>query len=213
MKLIFLGPYYVGKGTYADLLSEKEGIPHISTGDLLRGEVKKETELGKEAKGYMDRGDLVPDELVVRLLKQRLSQPDAAKGYILDGFPRSASQAQILEKEGIEADYVVNYTCPDEALISRATGRRTCKNCGANFNTIYNKPKKEGICDKCGGELYIRDDDKEEIVKKRLGIYKTQTAPLIKHYEKKGKILNVDGSKPIQEVFDATVAALEKAGQ
>jgi adenylate kinase len=213
MKLIFLGPPYGGKGTQADLLSKKEGIPHISTGDLLREEVKKGSELGKEAETYMNKGDPVPIEITAKLLKKRLSQPDAEKGYILDGFPRSAEQAEMLEKEGIEIDYVLNYTCPDEFLIKRAGARRVCRNCGATFNIIYHQPKQEGVCDKCGGELYIRDDDKEEIIKNRLKVYKEQTAPLIDYYEKKGKLINVDGSKSIQEVFDATVEALEKAGQ
>lgn len=213
MKLIFLGPPYVGKGQQAALLAEKEGMPHISTGNLLREEVKKGSELGKKAEEYMNKGELVPVDITVKLLKQRLSQPDAEKGYILDGFPRSMEQAELLEKEGIQIDYVINYTCPGEVLMRRASGRRTCRKCGAVFNVFTHKPQKEGICDKCSGELYQRDDDKEETVKKRLEVHKTQTFPLIEYYEKKGKILAVDGSKQIQEVFDATVEALEKAGQ
>jgi adenylate kinase len=213
MKLIFLGPPNVGKGTYADHLAAKEKILHISTGELLREEVKKGGALAKQLKSYMDKGALVPDEIVIRLLKDKLSQPEASRGFIIDGFPRSIVQAEILEKEGIKADYVINYTSPEDLLIRRAITRRVCRSCGAIYNLLTNKPKNEGICDKCKGELYQRDDDTEETVKKRLKLYKDVTLPLIKYYKKKKILLDVDGSKSIAEVFDATVKALEKAGQ
>jgi len=200
MKLIFLGPPGVGKGTYASRISPKMGIPHISTGDLLRAEVKDETELGKKAKEYMDAGNLVPDDLVIDMLKNRIEKPDAEKGFILDGFPRTIPQAESLDKV-TDIDAVVNIILRDEILIKKIAARRVCRNCGDIYNVVHIKedgldmppllPKEEGKCDKCGGSLYQRDDDKEETVKDRLEVYERQTAPLIIFYKKRGLIIDI----------------------
>jgi len=200
MKLIFLGPPGVGKGTYASRIGPKMDIPHISTGDLLREETKQETELGKKAKEYMDAGNLVPDELVIGMLKKRIEKPDAGKGFILDGFPRTIPQAEALDTI-TNIDAVVNIILKDEVLVKKIAARRVCKDCGDTYNVVHIKeegldmppllPKEEGKCDKCGGELYQRDDDKEEVVRDRLGVYKKQTAPLIEYYKNKGLVVDV----------------------
>lgn len=200
MKLIFLGPPGVGKGTYASRIGPKLGIPHISTGDLLRSEIKQETDLGKKAKEYMDEGNLVPDGLVIEMLKNRIEKPDAGKGFILDGFPRTIPQAEALDKI-TRIDSVVNIIQKDQILIDKIAARRLCRKCGEIYNLAHIKdgeldmppilPKVEGKCDKCGGELYQRDDDKEEVVRDRLGVYKKQTAPLIDFYKKKGSLVDV----------------------
>ncbi len=194
MKFIFLGPPGVGKGTYASRVGPILGIPHISTGDLLREEIKNQTELGKKAKGYMDRGLLVPDELVMEVLKKRLEKDDAKKGFILDGFPRTVRQAELLEKME-KIDKVVNFLLKRSILIRKLAARRTCRKCGEIYNIAdINEgeihmppilPKKECVCDKCNGELYQRDDDKENIVRERIRVYEKQTAPLIKYYREK----------------------------
>ncbi len=187
MRIILLGAPNAGKGTYASRLKEIYKIPHISTGDLLREAIKNNIKEGREAKKFMDRGKFVPDELIINLLKERLSQPDAKKGIFLDGFPRTIEQAKILDKL-IGIDAVLNFDVNEEVALARSENRRICKNCGEIFNIVGIPPKKEGICDKCGGQLYQRDDDKEEIMKKRIKDYYEKTSPLIKFYNDK-KIL------------------------
>jgi len=214
MNLILLGPPGGGKGTQAKRIVEKYGIPQISTGDMFREAVAKGTELGKKAKEYMDRGELVPDDIVIGIVKERLSQPDCEKGFILDGFPRTLKQAEaldeILEEMNKKIDAVININVPDEEIIKRIVYRRTCKNCGAVYNLIYSPPKEDNKCDKCGGELYQRDDDKEETVRERLRVYKEQTQPLIDYYKKKGILYEVDGTKSIDEVWKQIESILEK---
>jgi len=209
MNLIMLGPPGAGKGTQAKMLVEKFGIPQISTGDMLREAVKQGTELGKKAKEYMDKGVLVPDDIVIGIVKERLSQPDCEKGFILDGFPRTILQAEALDEAltelGKKIEYAINIDVPEDELIKRLSGRRTCRKCGAMYHVIFNPPKEEGKCDKCGGELYQRDDDKEETIKKRLEVYKSQTQPLIDYYQKKGNLVNVSGTGSIQEIFEEVV--------
>ncbi len=214
MNLILLGPPGSGKGTQAKLIVEKYGIPQISTGDMLREAVAKGTELGKEAKKYMDAGQLVPDEVVIGIVKERLQQPDCEKGFILDGFPRTIPQAEaldkILEELGKKIDAVINIQVPEEEVVKRIVNRRTCKNCGAVYHLIYNPPKEDNKCDKCGGELYQRDDDKEEVVRQRYKVYKEQTEPLVEYYAKKGVLYNIDGTKNIEEVFAEIDKILQK---
>ncbi len=214
MNLILLGPPGSGKGTQAKLIVEKYGIPHISTGDMLREAVAKGTELGKEAKKYMDAGKLVPDEVVIGIVKERLQQPDCEKGFILDGFPRTIPQAEaldkILEELGKKIDAVINIQVPEEEVVKRIVNRRTCKNCGAVYHLIYKPPKEDNKCDKCGGELYQRDDDKEETVRQRYKVYKEQTEPLVEYYAKKGVLYNIDGTKSIEEVFAEIDSILQK---
>ncbi len=214
MNLILLGPPGGGKGTQAKRIVEKYGIPQISTGDILREAVAKGTELGKKAKEYMDKGELVPDEVVIGIVKERLAQPDCEKGFILDGFPRTLKQAEaldeILEDMNKKIDAVINISVPDEEIIKRIVYRRVCKNCGAVYNLIYSPPKEDNKCDKCGGELYQRDDDKEETVKERLRVYKEQTQPLIDYYRNKGVLFDVDGTKTIDEVWEQIESILNK---
>ncbi|RUM33139.1 MAG: adenylate kinase [Archaeoglobus sp.] len=214
MNLILLGPPGSGKGTQAKLIVEKYGIPQISTGDMLRDAVAQGTELGKEAKKYMDAGQLVPDEVVIGIVKERLQQPDCEKGFILDGFPRTIPQAEALDKMleelGKNIDAVINIQVPEEEVVKRIVNRRSCRNCGAVYHLIYNPPKEDNKCDKCGGELYQRDDDKEETVRQRYKVYKEQTEPLVEYYEKKGILYNVDGTKNIDEVFNDINAILQK---
>jgi len=213
MRLIFLGPPGVGKGTQAVKLSQKYGIPHISTGDALREAVAKETEIGLKAKSYMDRGALVPDEVVIGIIRERLAQDDCRSGFILDGFPRTVKQAEaldeILKAMGVELDAVLNVEAPDDVIIERLSGRRTCRSCGRVYHIIYMPPKKEGVCDVCGGELYQRDDDKPEAIARRLQVYKEQTAPLIEYYEGKGKLHRIDGSQDVDGVFRQITGLLE----
>ena len=212
MKIIMLGAPGAGKGTQAKMIAEKYGVPHISTGDIFRANIKNGTELGKEAKGYMDKGLLVPDELTVRLLLDRVAQEDCVNGYVLDGFPRTIPQAEVLDEKLTEldekVDYAVNVDVPDENIINRMSGRRACLNCGATYHIVSIPPKKEGICDVCGSELVLRDDDQPETVKNRLKVYHEQTQPLIDYYEKKGVRRTVDGTLPMEEVFDAIVRIL-----
>jgi len=189
-RLVFLGPPGAGKGTCASRVSAKVGIPSISTGDLLRAAVKEGTELGMKAKGYMDAGNLVPDGLVIDMLKERIAQPDCEKGFILDGFPRTLEQARALE--GITPiDLVINMVVPEEIVVARLGTRITCRQCGEIYNTRTLPPKQEGICDKCGGELYQRDDQKPEVIKKRLEVYRKETEPLIQYYREKGILLDI----------------------
>ncbi len=213
MKLIMLGAPGAGKGTQAKMIAEKFGIPHISTGDIFRANIKNNTELGKKAKTYMDAGELVPDELVCDLVVDRLKQDDAAKGYVLDGFPRTIPQAEALTealaKEGESIDYAVDVDVPDENIINRMGGRRACVKCGATYHVEFNAPKQENVCDSCGSELILRDDDKPETVKNRLSVYHTQTQPLIDYYQAAGKLKTVDGTKDIKEVFADILAIVE----
>jgi len=214
MRLVFLGAPGAGKGTQAKRLVEKYGIPQISTGDLLRAAVAAGTALGKEAKSYMDRGELVPDSVVLGMVKERLSQDDCKKGFILDGFPRNVAQAEALDKMLAEMimplDIALNLDVPFDDLMKRLTGRRTCKSCGQMYNVYYSPSKVEGKCDKCGGELFQRDDDKEETIKKRLDVYRAQTEPLIDYYSKKGILKSVSGTGSIDEIFNSIYAILEK---
>lgn len=212
MKIIMLGAPGAGKGTQAKKIAEKYHIPHISTGDIFRANIKEGTELGKKAKTFMDQGLLVPDELVVDLVVDRVKQDDCENGYVLDGFPRTIPQAEALDKAlndiSEKVDYAINIEVPDSNIISRMSGRRACLKCGATYH-IKNIPTKvEGICDVCGSEVVLRDDDKEETVKKRLDVYHEQTQPLIKHYNAKGILVEVDGTKALDEVFNEVVKVL-----
>lgn len=212
MKIIMLGAPGAGKGTQAKMIAEKYGLPHISTGDIFRANIKNGTELGKEAKEYMDKGLLVPDELTVRLLLDRVAQDDCKNGYVLDGFPRTIPQAEVLDEKlselGEKVDYAINVDVPDENIVNRMSGRRACLNCGATYHIVSIPPKKEGICDVCGSELVLRDDDKPETVQNRLKVYHDQTQPLINFYEKKGVLRSVDGTLPMEEVFTAITKIL-----
>ncbi len=214
MKIIMLGAPGAGKGTQAKMLSEKYDIPHISTGDIFRANIKNNTELGKKAKGYMDAGQLVPDELVVDLVVDRIKQQDCFKGFILDGFPRTIPQAEALDyalnNQNEKIDYAVNVDVPDEAIIERMSGRRACVGCGATYHIKYNPTKKPDVCDVCGEKLILREDDKAETVKKRLEVYHEQTQPLIDYYAKKDALLTVDGTQDINVVFNTIVGVLEK---
>ncbi len=207
MKIIMLGAPGAGKGTQAKLLADKYDIPHISTGDIFRANIKNGTELGKKAKTYMDQGLLVPDELVVDLVVDRLQQDDCKKGYILDGFPRTIPQAESLDKALLalndKIDYAFDIEAADEFIIKRMAGRRACLSCGATYHIVNIPPKTEGICDTCGKELVIRDDDQPETVKKRLDVYHEQTQPLIDYYKGKGNLVEFDGTKDMYVVFDA----------
>lgn len=213
MKIIMLGAPGAGKGTQAKMLADKYDIPHISTGDIFRANIKNGTELGTKAKEYMDKGLLVPDELTCDLVVDRIKRDDCAKGYILDGFPRTIPQAECLDNAlnsmNDKIDYAVNVDVPDENIIKRMSGRRACVGCGATYHIVYNPTKEEGICDRCGKELILRDDDKPETVENRLNVYHEQTQPLIDYYNSKGVLQEVDGTKDMQEVFDAIVAVLE----
>lgn len=212
MKIIMLGAPGAGKGTQAKRIAEKYGVPHISTGDIFRANIKEGTELGKKAKSYMDQGLLVPDELTLELIMDRFQNPDCANGYVLDGFPRTIPQAEALtaalEKNGETIDYAINVEVPDENIVARMSGRRACLACGATYHVVYAPTKEEGICDRCGEKLVLRDDDKPETVKKRLDVYHSQTQPLIDYYTKQGKLVEVDGTQNVDAVFDAIVKIL-----
>lgn len=202
MKIIMLGAPGAGKGTQAKKIAERFQIPHISTGDIFRANIKAGTELGIKAKEYMDQGQLVPDELTVGLLMDRVAQPDCANGYVLDGFPRTIPQAECLDKAlGMPVDYAVNVEVPDEAIVQRMSGRRACLACGATYHIEHIPPKTPGVCDVCGAQLVLRDDDKPETVQKRLGVYHQQTQPLIDYYTNQGVLRQVDGTQPMEQVF------------
>ena len=207
-----LGAPGAGKGTQAKMIADKYGVPHISTGDIFRANIKNGTELGMEAKKYMDQGLLVPDELTVRILLDRVAQDDCKNGYVLDGFPRTIPQAEVLDSEltklGDHIDYAIDVDVPDENIVKRMSGRRACLTCGATYHIEHVPPKKEGICDVCGSELVLRDDDKPETVKNRLNVYHEQTQPLIDFYTEKGVLKTVDGTVPMEEVFAAITAIL-----
>ncbi|MCI8333190.1 MAG: adenylate kinase [Lachnospiraceae bacterium] len=212
MKIIMLGAPGAGKGTQAKKIADKYGIPHISTGDIFRANIKNGTELGKKAKAYMDQGLLVPDDLTLELIMDRFREPDCAAGYVLDGFPRTIPQAEALtralEANGDSIDYAVNVEVPDENIISRMSGRRACLACGATYHIVHIPTKAEGICDRCGEKLVLRDDDKPETVQKRLDVYHSQTQPLIEYYTDQGKLAEVDGTAPMEDVFEAIVRIL-----
>ena len=214
MKIIMLGAPGAGKGTQAKMIADKYTIPHISTGDIFRANIKNGTALGMEAKGYMDQGKLVPDELTVKILLDRVAQDDCKNGYVLDGFPRTIPQAEVLDKALTELndqiDFAINVDVPDENIIRRMSGRRACLSCGSTYHIEHVPPKKEGICDRCGSELILRDDDKEETVKNRLTVYHEQTQPLIDFYTAKGVLKDVDGTQDMQVVFDNIIACLEQ---
>lgn len=212
MKLIMLGAPGAGKGTQAKKIAEKYQIPHISTGDIFRANIKAGTELGMKAKSFMDQGQLVPDEVTIGMLLDRISQDDSKNGYVLDGFPRTIPQAEsltaALAERGEKIDYAVNVDVPDENIVNRMSGRRACIGCGATYHIVYNAPKKENVCDTCGEKLVLRDDDKPETVQKRLGVYHDQTQPLIDYYKKAGVLAEVDGTQDMEKVFQDIVKIL-----
>ena len=214
MKIIMLGAPGAGKGTQAKQIADKYSIPHISTGDIFRANIKNGTELGMEAKKYMDQGQLVPDELTVKILLDRVAQDDCKNGYVLDGFPRTIPQAEALDaalaKLNDKIDYAINVEVPDDNIINRMGGRRACVGCGATYHVVFNAPKLEDTCDSCGEKLILRDDDKPETVKKRLDVYHEQTQPLIDYYSKKGVLAEVDGTQAMDDVFNAIVNVLGK---
>ena len=212
MKIIMLGAPGAGKGTQAKMIAEKYQIPHVSTGDIFRANIKGQTPLGMEAKKYMDEGKLVPDELTVKILLDRVAQDDCKNGYVLDGFPRTIPQAEVLtealDKMGDKIDYAIDVAVPDENIVKRMSGRRACVTCGATYHIVHIPPKVENICDKCGSELILRDDDKPETVLNRLKIYHEQTQPLIDYYTGKGVLKTVDGTKDMNDVFADIVGIL-----
>lgn len=212
MKIIMLGAPGAGKGTQAKRIAAKYSIPHISTGDIFRANIKGGTELGMKAKEYMDQGKLVPDEITIGMLLDRIHENDCEKGYVLDGFPRTIPQAESLTKAlaemGEAIDYAVNVDVPDSAIVSRMGGRRACVNCGATYHIQFNPPKQEGICDACGEKLILRDDDKPETVQNRLTVYHDQTQPLIDYYKKSGVLAEVDGTQDMDKVFADITAIL-----
>lgn len=207
MKLILLGSPGTGKGTQAELITQKYRIPHISTGDLFRENIANGTELGKKAKVFIDEGKLVPDEITIGMFRDRIAKPDCKKGFILDGFPRTLPQAEALD-DIAEIDKALLIKSSDSIIIKRLSARRQCRKCNAIYG-LDKPPMKKGICDKCRGELYQRDDDKEEVIRKRLETYRKQTEPLVDHYSKKGILAEIDGEQPIQKIFEDVVKALE----
>ena len=213
MKIIMLGAPGAGKGTQAKMIAKEYGIPHISTGDIFRANIKEGTELGKEAKTYMDAGQLVPDELTVKILLDRVAKDDCKDGYVLDGFPRTIPQAEVLDealtKLGDKIDFAIDVDVPDENIVRRMGGRRACVTCGATYHIEHVPPKKEGICDNCGSELILRDDDKPETVSNRLKVYHDQTQPLIDFYTEKGVLKSVDGTIDMMDVFASIKAILD----
>lgn len=212
MKIIMLGAPGAGKGTQAKMIAEKYSIPHISTGDIFRANIKNGTELGKKAKSYMDRGQLVPDELTLDLIMDRFKQDDCKNGYVLDGFPRTIPQAEALDRalkaKGEKVDFAIDVDVPDENIVKRMGGRRACVGCGATYHVVYSPTKVEGVCDKCGEELIVRDDDKPETVLNRLEVYHNQTQPLIDYYNEQGILKSVDGTVDMKDVFNAIVDIL-----
>ncbi|MFZ2410088.1 MAG: adenylate kinase [Candidatus Methanoperedens sp.] len=213
MNIILLGPPGAGKGTQAKKISEYFSLPHISTGDILRENISNNTSLGLKAKSYMSRGELVPDELLITIVKDRLSRKDCSEGFMLDGYPRTIPQADalqmILTESGKKLDAVLNISVGDEELVKRLSGRRMCK-CGASYHVSFNPPKKDGVCDACKEKLYQRDDDKAEAVQNRLDVYKKQTQPLIDYYDKKGVLRTIDGENDIPRIFEDVKEVLEQ---
>lgn len=213
MKIIMLGAPGAGKGTQANMLAEKYAIPHISTGDIFRANIKNGTELGMKAKSYMDQGQLVPDDVTIGMLLNRISEADCTGGYVLDGFPRTIPQAEsltrALKERSEQIDYAVNVDVSDDRIVTRMAGRRACLGCGATYHIVHNPSKKDGICDACGQNLVLRDDDKPETVVKRLNVYHNQTKPLIEFYRNKNILVTVDGTKNLNEVFEDITKVLE----
>jgi adenylate kinase len=214
MQVVLFGPPGAGKGTQAKFISEEFNIPHISTGDILRENVKKGTALGMKAKSYMDKGELVPDQLLNDLVRSRLEEPDTKKGFLLDGYPRTIPQAkaldEIMDDLNRKLTAVVNIEVGTSALVKRLSGRRICRACGASYHVAFNPPKVKDVCDTCAGELYQRADDTEEAIKNRLDVYKKQTQPVLDYYKKKGVLIDIDGDREIEEVKADTIRALEK---
>ncbi|MFC9279252.1 adenylate kinase [Streptomyces collinus] len=215
MRIVLVGPPGAGKGTQAVRLAEKLAVPHISTGDLFRANISQQTELGKLAKSYMDAGNLVPDEVTIAMAKDRMEQPDAVGGFLLDGFPRNVSQAEaldeLLQTEGITLDAVLDLEVPEAEVVKRIAGRRICRNDSSHvFHVTYSRPKQEGVCDVCGGELYQRDDDSEETVRKRLEVYHTQTEPIIDYYKSQGLVRTISALGPVDEVTERALDALKR---
>ena len=214
MKIVMLGAPGAGKRTQAIKIADKYDIPHISTGDIFRANIKGGTELGQKAKSYIDKGELVPDEVTIGMLLDRIAQDDCKNGYVLDGFPRTIPQAEslteALKSQGDRIDFALNIDVPDEAIIKRMSGRRACPKCGATYHIVYAAPKTENICDKCGTELIIRSDDKPETVKDRLNVYHQQTEPLIAYYKTAGVLREVDGTQELPKVFEDVVAILSE---
>lgn len=212
MKIVMLGAPGAGKGTQAKMIASEYRIPHISTGDIFRANIKNGTELGQKAKSYIDQGLLVPDELTLALIMDRFQEPDCKDGYVLDGFPRTIAQAEALSaslrEKGEALDFAIDVEVPDESIVSRMSGRRACLACGGTYHIVFNPTKKEGICDACGGELSIRPDDMPETVQKRLNVYHEQTQPLIDYYKKEGILRSVDGTQEVGKVFEAIQAIL-----
>lgn len=212
MKIIMLGAPGAGKGTQAKMIADRYSVPHISTGDIFRANIKNNTELGQEAKKYMDQGLLVPDELTVKILLDRVAAEDCKNGYVLDGFPRTIPQAEVLNHAltelGEKVDFAIDVDVPDENIINRMSGRRACLSCGATYHIVHIPPKTEGVCDRCGSELILRDDDKAETVKNRLQVYHEQTQPLIDYYTEQGVLRTVDGTKDMKDVFEEIVNIL-----
>lgn len=212
MRLILLGPPGAGKGTQAEFIVDQFQVPHISTGDIFRKNIKEGTDLGLRAKSFIDQGALVPDSLVVEIVEARLQEADCENGFLLDGFPRTEYQAveldKVLEKSGVSLTAVINIKVNPELLVSRAVGRRICRSCGATYHVKNNPPLREGVCDKCDGELYQRSDDVEETVANRINIYVNETSPLIHYYEERGKLVNIDGEQDIKVVSADIVKAL-----
>jgi adenylate kinase len=213
MRLVLVGPPGAGKGTQAKYLAQHFGIPQISTGDIFRANVAQQTELGREAKRYMDAGDLVPDEVTIAMVRDRLGQEDAAGGFLLDGFPRNVHQAealnQLLEEMDAPLDAVLELKVDDEEVVRRLSGRRTCRQCGHVWHQEFDPPKQDGVCDKCGGELFQRDDDQPDTVKRRLEVYQEQTAPLVGFYREIGLLKTIEATGPVDGVTKRAVAALE----
>jgi adenylate kinase len=212
MRIILVGPPGAGKGTQAEKIVAKYGVAHISTGDILRANVKAGTELGIKAKSYMDSGSLVPDEIIVGMMRGRLAESDCAKGFILDGFPRTVPQAEaltaLLTEMGIKLDGVILLDVDDETVVQRLCGRRMCRKCGKIFHVTFNPSAKGNVCDVCGGELYQRDDDKEEVIRHRLSVYHSQTAPLVDYYDKAGLLIRVNAAEAGDKVLSSIEARL-----
>ncbi|MDQ8704356.1 adenylate kinase [Streptomyces sp. LHD-70] len=216
MRIVLVGPPGAGKGTQAAFLAKNLSIPHISTGDLFRANISQQTELGKLAKSYMDAGNLVPDEVTIGMAKDRMAQPDAGNGFLLDGFPRNVSQAESLDEalkvDGVKLDAVLDLEVPEDEVVKRIAGRRICRNDSAHvFHVEYKQPKTEGVCDVCGGELYQRGDDKEETVRKRLEVYHRETEPIIDHYRAQGLVVTISALGEVADVTDRAMAALQKS--